>query len=454
MTVASRSVASLFLALTVSLFVPVFSSALTDAEAHVCIQAALALPTNQESAVRVCLSMYQPSSNTTSPPAPSAFETCMKDAINKPSPQAAMDACRLKSFPQFSTYLQPKTPSAFEVCMKQVLAAATSTQAAATSTQAAMDACRTAAGYSIPPTPTIPPTPMVESAHRACVEQATKLPFSERGNALFACFNLGNATSATTGSTLTDDTPSPLSDAINNAFSQGAYCPKLVQTLTQGMRDSQTVPTGQVTELQMFLTDYYDLNPDDYVTGFFGRLTHTNVVRFQREQGLPSFGIVGTLTRAAIARVCGGTSTNTNTNSNTGGTIGNPPPAPFPAPANPLFSIGDRVRATDVVNVRQSPQNPWLKGGILLGNQPTGSLGTIIGGAAMSDGHVWWNINWDTGPDGWSAQNYMQKVASTVSIRPRPRAAAPDRACRCLRALPRQSGGLRILFTCRLPSPR
>ena len=41
-----------------------------------------------------------------------------------------------------------------------------------------------------------------------------------------------------------------------------------------------------------------------------------------------------------------------------------------------------------------------------------------------------------------------------VSIRPRPRAAAPDRACRCLRALPRQSGGLRILFTCRLPSPR
>src|SRR5262249_46912834 len=72
------------------------------------------------------------------------------------------------------------------------------------------------------------------------------------------------------------------------------------------MSDAQTTPRGQVTELQKFLTDYYDLNPADYVTGSFGRLTYNNVVKLQREQALPAYGIVGSLTRAAIARVCAG----------------------------------------------------------------------------------------------------------------------------------------------------
>jgi|GEM_PF-1940982 hypothetical protein len=87
--------------------------------------------------------------------------------------------------------------------------------------------------------------------------------------------------------------------------SGSVYCPHLSQTMVRGARDRTTVPPGQVTELQTFLSDYYDIDPDDIITGYFGALTHRNVVRFQREQGLPAFGIVGPLTRAAIARVCG-----------------------------------------------------------------------------------------------------------------------------------------------------
>jgi PKD repeat protein len=104
-----------------------------------------------------------------------------------------------------------------------------------------------------------------------------------------------------------------------NQPAPSGYCPQLSQTLTRGMRDATTVPQGQVTELQKFLVDYYDLNPDDYITGYFGRLTQNNVIRFQREQNLPAYGVVGPMTRAAIARVC------------TGDTIHEPPPVSFSA---------------------------------------------------------------------------------------------------------------------------
>ncbi len=81
------------------------------------------------------------------------------------------------------------------------------------------------------------------------------------------------------------------------------YCPNLTLDLQRGDRDATR--QGQVTELQMFLVDYYDLEPSAYISGYFGRLTHVNVVRFQREHGLPAVGRVGPLTRAAIASTCG-----------------------------------------------------------------------------------------------------------------------------------------------------
>ncbi len=84
----------------------------------------------------------------------------------------------------------------------------------------------------------------------------------------------------------------------------GVYCPKLATTLQKGSRDAST--RNQVSELQAFLTDYYNLDENIVTGGFFGNLTHKYLVQFQQEQGLPTIGIVGPLTRAKIARVCGG----------------------------------------------------------------------------------------------------------------------------------------------------
>ena len=54
----------------------------------------------------------------------------------------------------------------------------------------------------------------------------------------------------------TDDTPP-------NGDNSTVYCPALVQTIQKGARDATTVPPGQVTELQHFLSDYYDIDPED-----------------------------------------------------------------------------------------------------------------------------------------------------------------------------------------------
>ena len=96
----------------------------------------------------------------------------------------------------------------------------------------------------------------------------------------------------------------------------GGYCPHLTQNLKRG--DSDATKNGEVTELQKFLFQHNQFQADlydTYVSGYFGRLTQQNVIRFQMEQGIiPASGFVGPITRAAIARVCGSQTTN-NTSS-------------------------------------------------------------------------------------------------------------------------------------------
>ncbi|MBI5470526.1 peptidoglycan-binding protein [Candidatus Kaiserbacteria bacterium] len=96
------------------------------------------------------------------------------------------------------------------------------------------------------------------------------------------------------------DTPGSTSD--NWGTAAGTYCPRLSQTLVRGSSGNQ------VLELQKFLSDYYDIPPTTIQTGYFGRITQGYVIQFQKEQGLPSYGIAGSMTRAAIAKVCGGIS--------------------------------------------------------------------------------------------------------------------------------------------------
>ena len=42
-------------------------------------------------------------------------------------------------------------------------------------------------------------------------------------------------------------------------------------------------------------------------------------------------------------------------------------------------------------------------------------LGTVIGGPTVADGYTWWNINYDTGADGWSVEDYLDKVTGDTT---------------------------------------
>lgn len=100
-------------------------------------------------------------------------------------------------------------------------------------------------------------------------------------------------------------------DDYGTGANAGLSCPKLSITMQRGSRDLTT--GGQVSELQVFLADYYNLNEEDIVSGYFGKFTEANVIKFQQEKGLPAFGIAGSLTRAKIAEVCGGATPSPNT---------------------------------------------------------------------------------------------------------------------------------------------
>lgn len=80
-----------------------------------------------------------------------------------------------------------------------------------------------------------------------------------------------------------------------------SYCPRLISTIQLGSRDGEA---ELVSELQKFLAGYFDVG--EIVTGYFGRVTQNYVIQFQKEKGLPALGIVGSLTRAAIAAECPG----------------------------------------------------------------------------------------------------------------------------------------------------
>ncbi len=116
-----------------------------------------------------------------------------------------------------------------------------------------------------------------------------------------------------------------------------SYCPKLSITMQRGARDVSY--SGQVSELQKFLSDYYDIDPNEIVTGFFGRITQGYVQQFQREQGLPTFGIAGSMTRAAIAKVCSNISVTDNTSISSSNASLSISPTSGAAPLNVQFTL-------------------------------------------------------------------------------------------------------------------
>ena len=71
---------------------------------------------------------------------------------------------------------------------------------------------------------------------------------------------------------------------------------------------------------------------------------------------------------------------------------------------NEPFSAGQRMQAdSSGVNVRSCAGTGCPSNGTL----SAGDLGTIVGGPQTVDGYVWWQVNWDRGLNGWSAQCYL-----------------------------------------------
>lgn len=116
---------------------------------------------------------------------------------------------------------------------------------------------------------------------------------------LLNSFGVENSVADNVRQSLTGSVLGAISPAENQYPS---YCPTITRILERGSRDATT--GGQVTELQKFISGYYDINPAEIVTGYFGPLTYEKVLRFQTEQGITRTGAVGLLTRARIAEVC------------------------------------------------------------------------------------------------------------------------------------------------------
>jgi hypothetical protein len=81
-----------------------------------------------------------------------------------------------------------------------------------------------------------------------------------------------------------------------------------------------------------------------------------------------------------------------------------------PPPTTAKFKAGDRVQTTATTEVRQQQ---YLDGTIL-GSQPTGALGTVVGGPFVrADGTSAWNIDFDNAPDGWVKETYLVLSSAT-----------------------------------------
>jgi hypothetical protein len=70
-----------------------------------------------------------------------------------------------------------------------------------------------------------------------------------------------------------------------------------------------------------------------------------------------------------------------------------------------IYKIGDRVQANDYLNVREQPS--------MIGKIVTvikkGEIGIIKNNYTIANGYRWWIVKWDSGPQGWSAGEYLVK---------------------------------------------
>ncbi|MCK6462639.1 MAG: peptidoglycan-binding protein, partial [Candidatus Pacebacteria bacterium] len=66
---------------------------------------------------------------------------------------------------------------------------------------------------------------------------------------------------------------------------------------------------------------------------------------------------------------------------------------------------------TETLNVRTSPS---LQGKVA-GTHLFKEKGTVVAGPVSSDGHDWYKIDYDSDPDGWSAEKWLEKTPQSSS---------------------------------------
>lgn len=91
----------------------------------------------------------------------------------------------------------------------------------------------------------------------------------------------------------------------------------------------------------------------------------------------------------------------------------------LPGSAGPVeieFAIGNRIECPDGADVRADSS----LASSLLGRQPKAATGLIVGGPVKADGIVWWDVNFDSGADGWTdgAGLLLRAAAATPPSKP------------------------------------
>jgi len=78
-------------------------------------------------------------------------------------------------------------------------------------------------------------------------------------------------------------------------------------------------------------------------------------------------------------------------------------------PQQQSFTVGDRISTTASLHIR----NRASVNGSKVTTVSRGSLGTIIAGPTVADGHNWWHVSYDNGSNGWSVEDYLIPASST-----------------------------------------
>jgi hypothetical protein len=75
---------------------------------------------------------------------------------------------------------------------------------------------------------------------------------------------------------------------------------------------------------------------------------------------------------------------------------------PLPSAA---FLIGDQIRTAKRADIRVAPSASSTR----LGTQPKAAPGTVDGGPWYADKSWWWQVDFDSGADGWAKQRSLKK---------------------------------------------